>query len=128
MLFLHALFEAVTITVTLDDVTLMRDPIQQRPSELWITKDLGPTRELEIRRENHRTALVAFAAELKQELTALRAERHKAHFIQDDQILFHQQRLQPQQSFFIARLGQFVDEPSGGVKAYALALATGGDA
>lgn len=128
MALLHTLLEAIALAMTLDDVALMRDAIEQRTGQLRIAKDFCPAREFQVGGKDHRTALVAFAAHLKQELATVRAKRHKADFIQHDQILFHQVCLQTQQAFFIARFRQLVNQSCGGVEAHAFALATGGHA
>jgi hypothetical protein len=48
MPFLQALFEAITVAMTFNDVALMRDAIEQRPRELWIAKHFRPARKFQI--------------------------------------------------------------------------------
>ncbi len=71
MAFLHALSEAITVAVTFNDVAVMSDAIEQRTRQLRIPKHFRPARKFQIGRQDHRPALIPFAAKLGQELAAL---------------------------------------------------------
>jgi hypothetical protein len=44
----QTLLEPITLTVTFDDVAMVRDPIEQRTRHLGIPKDLGPFAKFQI--------------------------------------------------------------------------------
>jgi len=59
----QALFEPERITMKLDDMATVGEAVQERRGESWITKDLSPAGEVQVRGYQHRAPLVAVGKE-----------------------------------------------------------------
>ncbi len=58
-LFAQALFEPERITMKLDDMATVGEAVQERRREPWITEDLSPAGEVQVRGYQYRAPLVA---------------------------------------------------------------------
>ena len=68
----------------------MAEPIQQRRGQLLIAKDLHPFAKRQIARNDRGALAVPFSQDVKEQLTPGTFKRHKAEFIHNQQIDFHQ--------------------------------------
>ncbi len=109
--------EAIAFAVALKDVNVVGEPVQECAGEPLGAEDLGPFIERQVRGDQDRAALVSLGEALEEELGAGFGERHEAEFVNDQQAVFCQLALEPQQTFFVPGLHQFVDQGSGGDEA-----------
>lgn len=69
-----------------EDVTSVRETVEQRGGHLRIMKHLRPLGEFEVGRDHEALAVVVpVGDELEQDLGAVAGQRHEAQLIQDDQ-------------------------------------------
>src|SRR5450759_1983204 len=103
---LLAAFETVALAVHLQDVDVMRQPVQQRARQPLRAQDLRPFGKRLVRCHQRRAALIALAEDLEQHLGPRLRQRHEAQFIDDEQFLPDQVLLEPQQALLIPGLHQ----------------------
>src|SRR5205814_1000624 len=81
-----AVLEAPTLVAGLDDVAVMREPVQQRRRHLGIDEDARPFAEGEVGRDDDGGALIEPADQMEQQLAARLRKREVAELVDDDQI------------------------------------------
>ena len=74
--------------LSLNNMNLMRQPIQHRTGQSLRATHLRPTLERQVRRNNQTLTLISPADDLKQQFRTSFAERHIPQFIKDQQVLF----------------------------------------
>ena len=105
---------------------MVGEPIEQCAGEALGGEHAGPLVEGQVAGDDGRAALVALAEDLEQQLGAGRRQRHVAQLVDDQQLVAGELALQAQQTLFIARLVQLVDQGRGGGEADRETLLTGG--
>jgi len=108
------LFEPVALAVQLQNVDVMRQPIEQRAGQPLAAEDAGPFLEWQVRRDDGRAAFVTLAEDLEEQLGAGLRERHVAEFVNDEQFDGGELGLEFQETFFVARLDQLMNETGRG--------------
>ena len=88
----------------------MREAVKERAGEPLGAEHGRPLVEREIARDQRAAALVPLAEHLEQQLGPGRRERHIAEFVDDQQLVAGELTLKAQQTFFIARFVQLVDQ------------------
>jgi hypothetical protein len=81
-----AVLEAPTLVAGLDDVTVMRETIEERGGHLWVAKGAGPFTEGEICCDDDRRTFVETADQVEQELAAGLRERKIAELVENDEV------------------------------------------
>ncbi len=89
---------------------MMREPVEQRAGQPLGTEHRRPLVERQVAGDDRRATFVALAEDLEQQLGPRRRQRHIAKFVDDQQLVAGELTLKAQQSFFVPRLDQFVDE------------------
>ncbi len=92
---------------------MVGEPVEERAGEPLGAEDLGRFIERQVRGHQDRAALVSLGEDLEEEFDAGLGERHEAEFVDDQEAVFRQLALEAQQTFFIPRLHQFVDQGGG---------------
>ena len=67
---------------------MVRQPIEERPSQAFRSEHVSPFIEREIRRHDGRSPLVTLREDFEQKLGAGFRQRHKAKFVNDEQFRF----------------------------------------
>ena len=80
------IFEAPTFVSGLDDIAMMRKPVQQRGGHFGIEEDTWPFAKVEIGGDDDRGPLVEEADEMEQELAAGLGEGQIAELVEDDEV------------------------------------------
>ncbi len=110
--------EAVTVIAGFDDMTVMRQSVQQCGCQLCITEDRRPFREAQVGCYDDAGLLVELADEVEQQgLTGL-AERQIAQFIEYHQVCMHQSVSDTTLFAIKFFLLQLIDQFDGGQEAY----------
>ena len=65
---------------------MMGQPIQKRSGQFGVTEHITPFRKAQVGGDDHAGSFVQFAEQVKQQCTAILAERQIAQFIQNNQI------------------------------------------
>jgi hypothetical protein len=108
-----AVFEPITVAIHLEDMNVVSEAIEQCAGQAFGGQHAGPFIEGQIAGDDDRTAFVALAEDLEQQLGAGRRERDVAQFIDDQKLVAGELTLQAQQTLFIARFVQLVDQGGG---------------
>jgi hypothetical protein len=82
-----ALLETVAVAVHSQDANVMGEPVQQCAGEAFRAVDFGPLLEGQVRGDEGRSALIALAELLEEQLGAGLGQRHEAQFIDDEQLI-----------------------------------------
>jgi hypothetical protein len=85
-----AVFEAPTGIAGLDDVAMVRQPIEHGGGHLGVAEHLGPIGEGQIGGDQQRRVFVELADQVEQQLAARLTEWQIAEFIDDDEIVAQQ--------------------------------------
>ena len=123
--FAAAVLEAVAVAVHLQDVDVVGKPVQQCAGEPFGAKDFGPLFEGKIAGYQRRSAFIALAKGLEEQLGAGLGQRDEAQFIDDEKLIAGQQLLKTHQMLLVAGLDQFADQRRGSRKADTVAALTG---
>jgi len=70
----------------LDDMAVVRQPVEQRRGHLGIAEDGGPFREAQVGGDHHACALVQLRQQVEQQRAARLAERQVTELIEDHQV------------------------------------------
>jgi hypothetical protein len=81
-----AVLEAPALVAGLDDVAVVREPVQQRRRHLGIDEHARPFAEGQVGRDDDGRALVEPADQMEQQLAARLCERQIAELVDGDQI------------------------------------------
>lgn len=77
-----AVLEAVAVVVGLDDVAVVREPIEQRGGHLGIAEDARPLRETQVGGDHDAGSLVGAAEQMEQQRAAGLRERQVTEFVE----------------------------------------------
>mgnify|MGYP001614518690 CR=1 FL=1 len=91
---LFGVFEAIAVTVALDDVAAMREPVERGPGQAFAAQDLHPLLERQVGGEDQAGAFVSGADHIEEKFGAELAGRDVAEFIEDQKIEFGQLTLE----------------------------------
>ena len=80
------LSESVAVVARLDDVAVMREPVEQRSGHLRIAEHGGPLREAQVRGDNHAGTLIELAQQVEQQRATGLGEWQVAEFVEDDEV------------------------------------------
>src|SRR5579863_5426085 len=80
---LEAVAEAPALVAGVDDVCAVGEAVDDGFREAGVGEDLGPLAEREVRRDDHRRALVALADDLEDELGRAGGEGEVAELVED---------------------------------------------
>ena len=83
---------------------MVGETVEQGPGQAFGAEHFGPFVEGQIAGQQGGTTLVTLREYLEQEFRAGFAERHEAEFVDDQQFVFCQLFLEPQQAFLIPGL------------------------
>jgi hypothetical protein len=108
-----AVFEPKAVAIHLENVNVVGKAIEQRTSEALGSEHTGPLIEGQIAGDDDGAAFVALAEDLEQQLGAGRREWDVSQFIHDQKLVAAELTLQAQQTLFIARFVQLVDQGGG---------------
>ncbi len=100
-----ALVQPVTFAVHFQDMDVVRQAVEERAGEAFGAEDFGPLVERQVRSDQDRAALIALAEDLEHELRSGFRQRHKAAFVNDQQVLTGELFLLAQETFFVRRGG-----------------------
>ena len=103
-----ALPEAVALTVHLQDVNAVCEPVQQGARQPLRAKDLRPLVEGQVGRDDDGPLLVALAEDLEEELRSRPGQRDEAKLVDDEQLEPAQLLLEVEQPPLVPGLDQFV--------------------
>ena len=120
---LAAVSEAVGLVARLDDVAVVREPIQERGGHLRIAEHAGPFAEHEVGGDDDAGVLVEFRQQMEQQRAAALRERQVAKLVKDHDVEIHQVVREASGAAGGLLLLQRVDEFDRGVEAHALAVA-----
>ena len=81
-----AVLEAPAVVAGLDDVAMVRQPVEQGRGHLRIAEHAGPFAEGEIGGDDDRRALIEAADQVKQQLAARLREGQVAQLIENDEV------------------------------------------
>src|ERR1700726_3995687 len=107
---------------------MVGEAIEQRTGETLALEGARPFLEWEIRCDDGRSTLVALAENLKEELGASLGQWHIAEFVDDEEFDGGELGLKFEQTLFITRLHQLMDEPNRRRKGDGKAALAGGEA
>jgi hypothetical protein len=82
-----AVFEPITVAIHLEDMNVVSEAIEQCAGQAFGGQHAGPFIEGQIAGDDDRTAFVALAEDLEQQLGAGRRERDVAQFIDDQKLV-----------------------------------------
>ena len=122
-----ALIEPETVAIHLEDVDVVRQPVEQRARQPLGTERLGPLVERQVAGHQGRAALVALAEDLEEQLGAGLGQRNEAELVDDQEFVTGEPLLEPEELLLVARLDELMRERGGGAEADAEALLTGRD-
>ena len=83
---LCAVLEAPAFVAGLDDLAVVRKPVEQRGCHLGISEDAGPFAEGQVGCDNDGCAFVEFADQVEQELSAGLGEGQVAELVEDQEV------------------------------------------
>src|SRR3954453_18995936 len=83
---LFAVLEAPAVVAGLDDVAVVREPVEQGGGHLAVAEDSRPFGEGEVRRDDDRGPLIEAADQVEQQLAAALSEGQIAEFVEDQEI------------------------------------------
>jgi hypothetical protein len=89
-----AVFEPITVAIHLEDMNVVSEAIEQCAGQAFTGQHAGPFIEGQIAGDDDRTAFVALAEDLEQQLGAGRRERDVAQFIDDQKLVAGELTLQ----------------------------------
>ena len=101
---LPATLEAVAVTVHLQDMDVVGEPVQQCAGEAFRAEDLGPLVEGQVGGDQDGAPFVALAEDLEEQFRAGGGHGHEAQFIDDQQAEAGQIPLQVEQRYRIPGL------------------------
>lgn len=81
-----SIFEAPTVVASLDDVAVVREPVEQGGGHLGVAEDLHPFPEIKVGCDDQGGFLVALAEEVKEQGTSGLREWQVAQFVEDDRV------------------------------------------
>ena len=81
-----AVLEAPALVAGLDDVAVVREPVQQRCRQLCIDEDARPFAEGQVGRDDDGGALIEPADQVEQQLPTRLRKRQVAKLVDDDQV------------------------------------------
>ena len=105
---------------------MMGQTVQQGPGEAFGAKDLGPLVERQIACHQGGALFIALREHFEQKLGPGFGQRYEAQLVDDQQPVFCQLLLEPQQAFLVPGLHQLVDQGGGRDKANGEAFLAGG--
>ena len=118
----RAVSETIAIVAGFYNVTVVREPVEQRRGHLCVAEDVSPLREAQIGCDDDARALVEFAQQMEEQGAAGLAERQITQFVEDDEVSVHQTHSQlPGLSGQLLLLKR-IDEFNGGEEAYAASI------
>src|SRR5712692_7040049 len=82
----HRLAKAIALTIHLENVAMMGEPVQERSGHALSLEDLAPVAERQVTGDEQAGALVAVAKDPEQELDAATTERHVSQLVADQQL------------------------------------------
>ena len=92
---LCAVLEAPAVVAGLDNVAVVRQPVEHGGCHFGVAEHLRPIGEGQIGGDQQRGIFVEFADQVEQQLAARLAERQIAEFVDDDEIVAQQLLGQP---------------------------------
>jgi hypothetical protein len=107
---------------------MVGEAIEQRTGETLALENACPFLERKVRRDDGRSTLVALAEDLEQKFGASLGKRHIAEFVDDEELDCGELSLKFEQTLFVARFHQLMDEPNRRRKGYGKAALLGGEA
>ena len=102
--FAPALLKAETVAVHLQDVNVVGEAVEQGAGEPFGAEDFGPFLEGQVGSHHRRTALVALAEHLEEQLGAGLGQGHEAQLVDDEQFIAGDLLLEPEQLLVVAGL------------------------
>ena len=114
------------MTVGLDDVDTVGQPVEQRAGEAFVAEDLGPILEGLVGGDDKAPAFVGAADDFEEEFSAGLREGVIAELIEHKQVAFVEPGHQALEQAFFPGLEQLGDEGRDREEAYALTLHTSG--
>src|SRR5690606_40499326 len=112
-----AVGEAIALAVHLEDADVMGQPVEQCAGEALGAEGLGPFIEGQIAGNQGRAALVTLRDQLEQQFGAGLGQRHKAQFVDDQQLVTGHLLLKAKQTALVAGLHHLTDQARGGGEA-----------
>ena len=113
--FAAAVLEAETVAIHLDNVNMMGKPVQQCAGEPFGAKDFGPLFEGKIAGYQRRSAFIALAKGLEEQLGACLGQGDEAQLIDDEKLIASQKLLEAQQMFLVAGADEAAKDAAEGV-------------
>ncbi len=109
-----------------ENMRAVREPVQQRRREMFLSHHGIPISEFEIRGNDDRAAFVECRAELEEKIGPITTEGNEAKLIQDQEIVLTDSGHKARKFQLLLGGEQIVDQARHIVEAHSLALPTGG--